>query len=268
MSRTVRLQHGFSSRLSESPACCRRRSSNLDETGHGPAPIKDTQDDHCLARSSLTPPNPANASTIELRSPRRHLETREEFCRWLKRVLRDAAARPSDCSIAAAIPACYPQFWEMAFDGVGRFCPERRAELETTARALLQSVDGSEETRQSWEQFEANLRRLYAATASPAERDADRLEEYLSNFSTRGQKAMVAELWTKGSATFQRLAVVRAANAPSRPMPTEVRWIVWSEKAELLWAKERQIRITKCDSGLVLLKHDLKQQEAESLPPT
>jgi hypothetical protein len=216
---------------------------------------------------SLTPREPGERrATIELRSPRRRLETREEFCRWLKQVLRDAAARPSDCSIAAALAACYPQFWEMAFDGVGRFCPERRAELETTARALLQSVDGSEETRQSWEQFEANLRRLYAATASPAERDADRLEEYLSNFSTRGQKAMVAELWTKGSATFQRLAVVRGqysvtANADRSAIDRLV------EKAELLWAKERQIRITKCDSGLVLLKHDLKQQEAESLPP-
>ena len=80
---------------------------------------------------------------------------------------------------------------------------------KTTSRSLLQSVGGSEETQQSWEDFVAKLRTLYAVTASPAERDADRLEEYLSNFSMRGQKAMVAELWTKGSASFQRLTNLR-----------------------------------------------------------
>jgi hypothetical protein len=126
-------------------------------------------------------------------------------------------------------------------------------------------MGGSEETRQSWEQLIVNLRTLYAVTANPAERDADRLEEYLENFSSRGQKAMVAELWTKGSASYQRLTNLRGqysvtANADRNAIDRLV------AKAELLWAKERQIRITKCGSGLVLEKYESNQQEAETPP--
>lgn len=216
---------------------------------------------------SLTPLEPGERrATVEFRPPRRPVETREDFRRWLKRVLREIAARPSERPIAAVLSACSPQFWNVALDGVGRFCPDYRAELETTARSLLQSVGGSAETQQSWEEFVADLRTLYAVTANPAERDADRLEEYLANFSTRGQKAMVAELWCKGSASYQRLTNLRGqysvtANADRNAIDRLV------AKAEVLWAKERQIRITKCGSGLVLEKHELNQQGAETPPP-
>jgi len=216
---------------------------------------------------SLTPLEPGERrATVEFRPPRRPVETREDFRRWLKRVLRDIAERPSERSIAAVLSACSPQFWSVALDGVSRFCPEYRAKLETTAQSLLQSVGGSTEPRQSWEEFVAYLRTLYVVTANPAERDADRLEEYLSNFSSRGQKAMVADLWTKGSASYQRLTNLRGqysvtAHADRNAIDRLV------AKAELLWSKERQIRITKFGSGLVLEKHALNQQETEIPPP-
>jgi hypothetical protein len=217
--------------------------------------------------ASLTPLEAGERrATVEFRPPRRPVETREDFRRWLKRILREIAERPSERPISAVLSACSPQFWEVAFDGVGRFCPQSRAELETIARSLFQSMGGSEETRQSWEQLIVNLRTLYAVTANPAERDADRLEEYLENFSSRGQKAMVAELWTKGSASYQRLTNLRGqysvtANADRNAIDRLV------AKAELLWAKERQIRITKSGSGLVLEKSELHQQETEIPPP-
>ena len=98
-------------------------------------------------------------------------------------------------------------------DCVEQFCPEHRTEMETIAQLRTQSADNSEETRKSSEAFLARLRALYAATASPAEVDADHLEQYLHNFSSRGQKAMVTELWTKGYASYQRLATLAVLTA-------------------------------------------------------
>ena len=91
--------------------------------------------------------------------------------------------------------------------------------------------------------------------ASPVESDADRLAKYLLNFSSHGHKAMIAELWTKGYASHQRLATLRGkysvtANADRNAIDRLV------AKAELLWTKERQIRIKKERSGLTLEKHE------------
>jgi hypothetical protein len=94
--------------------------------------------------------------------------------------------------------------------------------------------------------------------ASSIESDADRLAKYLQNFSSRGHKAMITELWTKGYASNQRLATLRGkysvnAHADRNAISRLV------AKAEALWTKERQIRIKKEGSGLTLEKHALHE---------
>jgi hypothetical protein len=216
---------------------------------------------------SMTPfENAECVSIVERCTPLRPIKTREEFRRWLKRVLHVFADSPSDRSTARGVSAFEPQIWKIAVDCVERFCPEYRSEMETIARMKSQSADNSEETRKSSEAFLARLRALYAVTASPAEADADRLEQYLHNFSSRGQKAMVTELWTKGSASYQRLATLRGtygvtANADRNAIDRLV------AKAESLWTSDRQICIKKCRSGLTLEKHPLDQVGAETHPP-
>jgi hypothetical protein len=99
-----------------------------------------------------------------------------------------------------------------------------------------------------------------------ADADGARLAKYLRNFSSPGHKAMITELWSKGHASYQRLANLRGkysvtANADRNAIARLV------AKADRLWAEERQIRIKKSDSGLDLEKHDADQFGTESSPP-
>lgn len=64
---------------------------------------------------------------------------------------------------------------------------------------------------------------------------------------------MVTELWSKGYASNQRLANLRGKNG----VTAHADRIAISRlvtKADLLWTKDRQIRITKERSGLSLEK--------------
>jgi hypothetical protein len=188
----------------------------------------------------------------------RRIDSRQQFRRWLERAILDLAERPPDPSSGSNLSSLSPQIWEIAVDGAARFCPECRQELGETPPVIVSPAASREEYRKPWEQLLERLRAAYALTASPVESDADRLSKYLLNFSSRGHKAMITALWTKGYASNQRLANLRGKygvtahadrNAISRLLA----------KAELLWTKERQIRIKKERSGLTLEKHELDE---------
>jgi hypothetical protein len=184
----------------------------------------------------------------------RRIDSLKEFRRWLKTAIRELAERPPDHSSGSSLSSLYRQIWEIAVDCAARFCPECRKELGETAPVIVSPAASHEEYCKPREELLELLRAAYARTASPVELDADRLAEYLLNFSSRGHKAMITELWTKGYASSQRLANLRGkygvtANADRNAIDR------LAVKAELLWTKERQIRIKKERSGLTLEKH-------------
>jgi hypothetical protein len=193
----------------------------------------------------------------------RRIDCRQEFRGWLKTAILDFAERPPDHSSGSSLSDLYPQIWKIAVDCAERFCPECRKELGETAPVIVSPATSREEYRKPWEQLLKWLRAAYALTANPVESDANRLAKYLQNFSSRGHKAMIIELWTKGCASNQRLANLRGkysvtAHADRNAICRLV------AKAELLWTKERQIRITKERSGLALEKYESYESGPET----
>jgi len=185
----------------------------------------------------------------------RRIDSRNEFRRWLETAILDFAERPPDESGGSSLSGLYPQIWEIAVDCAARFCPECRTELGETAPVIVSPAASREEYRKPWEQLLERLRAAYALTASPVESDADRLAKYLLNFSSRGHKAMITELWIKGHASNQRLATLRGKYSVTAHADRNAIYRLVA-KAELLWTKERQIRIKKGRSGLTLEKHE------------
>lgn len=196
----------------------------------------------------------ADLEIVERYKYLRPIDSSKEFRRWLKTVLGDLAERPPDQSRGSSLSKLYLQIWEIAVDRAARFCPECRRELGESAPVLDCPAASHEESCKAWEELLERLRAAYALTASPVESDADRLVKYLLNFSSRGHKAMITELWTKGHASYQRLANLRGKYGVTAKADRNaiVRLVV---KAESLWTKERQIRIKRERSGLALEKH-------------
>lgn len=185
----------------------------------------------------------------------RRIGSGKEFHQWLKTAIRELAERPPDHSSGSGLSNLYRQIWEIAVDCAARFCPECRKELGETAPVIVSPAARNEEYCKPWEELLERLRAASALMDSPVESDADRLAKYLLNFSSHGHKAMITELWTKGYASYQRLANLRGkysvtANADRNAIGRLVL------KAELLWTKEGQIRIKKERSGLTLEKHE------------
>jgi hypothetical protein len=195
----------------------------------------------------------AGQKILERYTHPRRIDSRADFRRWLETTIRDFAENPPNHSSGSSLSSLYAQIWEIAVDCAARFCPECREPLGTTAPVLVSANASREEHSKPWEELLNRLRAAYALTSSRNESDADRLARYLTNFTSRGHKAMITELWTKGSASFQRLANLRGkysvtANADRNAIDRLV------AKAESLWIKERQIRIKKERSGLTLEK--------------
>jgi hypothetical protein len=193
----------------------------------------------------------------------RPIENRQEFRRWLETAIRDLAEGWPDPSRGSSLSSLAPQIWEFAVVCAARVCPECRQELGDTAPVVVGRSASREESRKRGEQLLERLRAAYACTADTVQSDADRLAEYLLNFSSRGHKAMITELWTKGYASFQRLANLRGkysvtANADRNAI---YRLMV---KAESVWDKERRIRIKKESSGLTLEKYASDENRSEA----
>jgi hypothetical protein len=178
---------------------------------------------------------------------------RKEFRGWLKTAILELAERPPDHSSGSNLAGLYPRIWEIAIDYAERFCPVCRQELGETAPVIVSPAANREECRKPWEQLLKSLRAAYALAASPVESDAVRLARYVQNFSSPGHKAMIRELWTKGYASNQRLASLRGKNGVTANAD-RIAICRLVTKAELLWMKERQIRVTKERSGLSLEK--------------
>jgi hypothetical protein len=193
----------------------------------------------------------------------RPIANRQEFRRWLETAIRELGEGPSDPSRGFSLPSLAPQIWEFAVDCAARVCPECRKELGDTAPVFFDRAASREESRKWEEQFLERLRATYACTADTGQSDADRLAEYLLNFPSRGHKAMITELWTKGYASFQRLANLRGKYSVTAHADRNAiyRLLV---KAELVWAKEGRIRIKKESSGLTLEKHASDERGSET----
>jgi len=192
---------------------------------------------------------------VERYTQPRRVGCRNEFRGWLKTAILDFSERPPDHFSGSSLASLYPRIWEIAVDYAERFCPVCRKELGETAPEIVSPAANREEYRKPWEQLLQSLRAAYALAGSPVESDAVRLAKYVRNFSSPGHKAMVIELWTKGYASNQRLANLRGKNG----VTAHADRIAISRlvtKAELLWTKERQIRITKERSGLSLEKYE------------
>jgi hypothetical protein len=185
----------------------------------------------------------------------RRIDSRNEFRKWLETAILDFAERPPDHSSGSSLSSLYAQIWGIAVDCAARFCPECRKELGETAPVIVSPAASREEYCKPWEQLLERLRAAYALTASPVESDADRLAKYLLNFSSHGHKAMITELWTKGYASNQRLANLRGKYSVTAHADRNAIYRLLT-KAELLWTKERQIRIKKEGSGLTLEKRE------------
>jgi hypothetical protein len=182
------------------------------------------------------------------------VHSRNGFRRWLEAVLRDfSEQRPASSSGPVVSNFCL-RVWEFAVDCATRYCPECRKELGEAPPALNSPAANPDESRKPWDELLNRLRAAHACASNPGESEADRLAKYLSHFASRGHKAMVAELWAKGYVSYSRLANLRGrygvtANADRNAIDRLV------AKADALWAKEGQIRITKEPSGLTLEKH-------------
>jgi hypothetical protein len=182
------------------------------------------------------------------------VHSRNGFRRWLEAVLREfSEQRPANSSGPILSNFCR-RIWEFAVDCATRYCPECRKELGDAPPLLSNVTANSAESRQPLDELLGRLRAAHACASSSAESDADRLAKYLANFSSRGHKAMVTELWAKGSVSYSRLANLRGkygvtANADRNAIDRLV------AKADMLWAKEGRVRITKEPSGLTLEKH-------------
>jgi hypothetical protein len=74
---------------------------------------------------------------------------------------------------------------------------------------------------------------------------------------------MITELWTKGYASFQRLANLRGKYSVTAHADRNAIYRLML-KAESVWAKERQIRIKKESSGLTLEKHGSAENGSEA----
>jgi hypothetical protein len=191
----------------------------------------------------------------------RRIESREEFRRWLETILRDCAAGPPDDPDGSSLSNVCSRIWLFAIDCANHYCPECRKALGETAPAVVGPAAGAEQSNNPWDEVLHRFRAAYACTAGTAESEADRLQKYLLNFSSRGHKAMITELWSKGSVSYQRLANLRGrysvtANADRNAIDRLV------AKAETLWSKEGQIRIKKEASGLTLEKYAPEKQES------
>jgi|SRR5580704_5849100 hypothetical protein len=188
--------------------------------------------------------------------------SRNGFRRWLEAVLRDfSEQRPANAS-GPILSNFSLRIWEFAVDRATRYCPECRKELGDAPPDLNQAAANPAESRKPFDDLLNRLRAAHACASSRVESDADSLAKYLANFSSRGHKAMVTELWAKESVSYSRLANLRGkygvtANADRNAIDRLV------AKADMLWAKEGLVRITKEPSGLRLEKHT----SGESGPP-
>jgi hypothetical protein len=199
---------------------------------------------------------------VERYTDPRRIDCRKEFRGWLKTAILDFGEKPPDHFSGSSLSNLYPQIWKIAVDCAERFCPECREELGETAPVILSPATSREEYRKPWEELLKRLRTAYALTTSPVESDAERLATYVQNFSSRGHKAMVIELWTKGYASNQRLANLRGKYGVTAHADRNAIYRLVT-KAELLWTKERQIRITKERSGLALEKCESRESGPE-----
>jgi hypothetical protein len=193
------------------------------------------------------------------------VHSRNGFRRWLEAVLRDfSEQRPASPSSSGPMLSNFClRVWEFAVDCATRYCPECRKELGDAPPILNGTAANADESRRPWEELVKRLRAAHACASSPRESDADRLAKYLSNFSSRGHKAMVAELWAKGYASYSRLANLRGKYGvtPNADRNAIDRLVA---KADTLWAKEGRIRIKKEASGLTLEKHTSSEGGGET----
>jgi hypothetical protein len=195
------------------------------------------------------------------------VHSRNGFQRWLEAVLGEfSEQRPANASGPILSNFCL-RIWEFAVDRATRYCPECRKELGDAPPDLNTAAANPAESRKPFDDLLNRLRAAHACASSRAESDADHLAKYLANFSSRGHKAMITELWTKGGASYSRLANLRGkygvtANADRNAIDRLV------AKANILWVKEVLVRITKEPSGLRLEKHTSGQSGSpNSAPP-
>ncbi|HUE13874.1 MAG TPA: hypothetical protein VMR25_06900 [Planctomycetaceae bacterium] len=201
--------------------------------------------------------------TVERYTHPRPVQNRQDFRRWLETAIRDLAEGSPDPSRGSSLSGLAPQIWEFAVDCAARVCPECRQELGDTAPIVVDQAARREESRKRGERLLERLRAAYACTVGTVQSDADRLAEYLLNFPSRGHKAMITELWTKGYASFQRLANLRGKYSVTAHADRNAIYRLLL-KAESVWAKERQIRIKKESSGLTLEKHGSDETGSEA----
>ena len=163
-------------------------------------------------------PSPTLAFGTEQAVVERYLQpqgvhSRNGFRRWLEAVLRDfsdqRSANPS--SDGPILSNFCLRVWEFAVDCATRYCPECRKELGDAPPVLNAAGVSADESRRPWDELVRRLRAAHACASNPGESDADRLAKYLSNFSSRGHKAMVAKLWAKGYASYSRLQTCGAS---------------------------------------------------------
>jgi len=200
---------------------------------------------------------------VERDTHARRIGSREEFRRWLETILRDCTEGPPDHSDGSSLSSLCSRIWVFAVDCANRYCPECRKELGETAPAVVGPAAGAEGPANPWDEMLSRFRAAYECMNRPAESDAERLQKYLLNFSSRGHKAMITELWTRGSASYQRLANLRGkysvtANADRNAIDRLV------AKVETLWTKEGRICIKKEASGLTLEKHESSERGPEA----
>jgi hypothetical protein len=185
----------------------------------------------------------------------RHIDSREEFCQWLETVVRDVTQIPAGRFSESSLARLHREVWEFAVKCAKRFCPECRIALGETAPLAVRPGSVAEKVGTPQEELLKRLRAAHALAAGPVvEPDANRLAKYLQNFTSRGHKAMITELWTKGYASFPRLANLRGkygvtANADRNAIDRLV------AKVESLWVRDHQVRVKKEESGLRFEKH-------------
>jgi hypothetical protein len=186
----------------------------------------------------------------------RGVHSRNAFRRWLETVLRDFSEhRPANAASGGPILSNFcSRVWEFAVDCATRYCPECRKELGDAPPVSNPMTANADESRKPWDELLRRLSAAHACAANPSESDAERLANYLSNYSSRGHKSMVTELWAKGYASYSRLANLRGKYGvtPNADRNAIDRLVA---KADALWVKESQIRIKKEASGLTLEKH-------------
>src|SRR5579864_2847245 len=148
------------------------------------------------------PPTPSKVGDdfeiVERYTHQQPVDGRGEFRHWLETAIYDLAARPPDHPSGRKLSRLYPQIWEFAVECAGLYCTEWRPEPGEVRPVVVPTDACPVDERKAWAELLERLGAVHAFLVRAEELDADRLANYLSNFSSSGHKAMITELWTKG----------------------------------------------------------------------